>query len=78
MQLSLLIKLFNFVNKLQVLLFEIYKPEIYCGGLWEDRYKRWKYVPELAELIIDRNYNPSLHIDLKGILLGNPETYAED
>ncbi|RHN54293.1 putative alpha/Beta hydrolase [Medicago truncatula] len=36
------------------------------------------YVPELAELIIDRNNNPSLHIDLKGILLGNPETYAED
>ncbi|GAU31478.1 hypothetical protein TSUD_386420 [Trifolium subterraneum] len=38
-----------------------------------------KYVPELAELIIDRNNNSSLHIDLKGILLGNPETsYGED
>ncbi|BAT87042.1 hypothetical protein LR48_Vigan09g247900 [Vigna angularis] len=38
-----------------------------------------KYVPELAELIQDRNKDPSLHIDLKGILLGNPETSdAED
>ncbi|XP_028775500.1 serine carboxypeptidase-like 31 [Neltuma alba] len=38
-----------------------------------------KYVPELAELIVDRNMDPSLHIDLKGILLGNPETSdAED
>ncbi|GLT75113.1 hypothetical protein SLA2020_468620 [Shorea laevis] len=38
-----------------------------------------KYVPELAELIIDKNNDPSLHIDLKGILLGNPETSsAED
>ncbi|KAJ1434773.1 Serine carboxypeptidase, serine active site [Sesbania bispinosa] len=38
-----------------------------------------KYVPELAELILDRNKDPSLHIDLKGILLGNPETSdAED
>ncbi|MED6130854.1 Serine carboxypeptidase-like 31 [Stylosanthes scabra] len=33
-----------------------------------------KYVPELAELIYDRNNDPSLHINLKGILLGNPET----
>ncbi|MED6189185.1 Serine carboxypeptidase-like 32 [Stylosanthes scabra] len=33
-----------------------------------------KYVPELAELIYDRNSDPSLHINLKGILLGNPET----
>ncbi|GAV83863.1 Peptidase_S10 domain-containing protein [Cephalotus follicularis] len=38
-----------------------------------------KYVPELAELIHDRNNDPSLFIDLKGILLGNPETSdAED
>ncbi|XP_028775540.1 serine carboxypeptidase-like 31 [Neltuma alba] len=38
-----------------------------------------KYVPELAELIVDRNKDPYLHIDLKGILLGNPETSdAED
>ncbi|XP_022715923.1 serine carboxypeptidase-like 31 isoform X2 [Durio zibethinus] len=38
-----------------------------------------KYVPELAELIYDNNKDPSLHIELKGILLGNPETYdAED
>ncbi|XP_054803197.1 serine carboxypeptidase-like 31 isoform X1 [Prosopis cineraria] len=38
-----------------------------------------KYVPELAELIVDRNKDPSIHIDLKGILLGNPETSdAED
>ncbi|KAI4296665.1 hypothetical protein L6164_036606 [Bauhinia variegata] len=38
-----------------------------------------KYVPELAELIHDKNKDPSLHIDLKGILLGNPETSdAED
>ncbi|PNX84804.1 serine carboxypeptidase 31-like protein, partial [Trifolium pratense] len=38
-----------------------------------------KYVPELAELIHDRNKDPSLYIDLKGILLGNPETSdAED
>ncbi|XP_027346904.1 serine carboxypeptidase-like 31 [Abrus precatorius] len=38
-----------------------------------------KYVPELAELIHDRNNDPSLYIDLKGILLGNPETSdAED
>ncbi|XP_058067425.1 serine carboxypeptidase-like 32 [Magnolia sinica] len=33
-----------------------------------------KYVPELAELIYDRNKDPSLYIDLKGFLLGNPET----
>ncbi|KAK8594542.1 hypothetical protein V6N13_015464 [Hibiscus sabdariffa] len=47
-----------------------------------------KYVPELAELIYDKNKDPSLYIDLKGILklkfssyeqLGNPETNdAED
>ncbi|CAB4275998.1 unnamed protein product [Prunus armeniaca] len=38
-----------------------------------------KYVPELAEVIYDKNKDPSLHIDLKGILLGNPETSdAED
>ncbi|KAI4299331.1 hypothetical protein L6164_032800 [Bauhinia variegata] len=38
-----------------------------------------KYVPELAELIHDKNKDPSLHINLKGILLGNPETSdAED
>ncbi|KAG5246905.1 serine carboxypeptidase [Salix suchowensis] len=38
-----------------------------------------QYVPELAELTIDKNNDPSLHIDLKGILLGNPETSdAED
>lgn len=28
-----------------------------------------KYVPELAELIHDRNKDPSLYIDLKGILV---------
>ncbi|KAJ4703419.1 Carboxypeptidase [Melia azedarach] len=37
-----------------------------------------KYVPELAELIHDRNKDPSLYIDLKGILLGNPETSTAD
>ncbi|POO03633.1 Serine carboxypeptidase-like [Trema orientale] len=37
-----------------------------------------KYVPELAELVHDRNKDPSLHIDLKGILLGNPETSDAD
>ncbi|KAK8664760.1 hypothetical protein V6N13_084536 [Hibiscus sabdariffa] len=47
-----------------------------------------KYIPELAELIYDKNKDPSLYIDLKGILklkissyeqLGNPETNdAED
>ncbi|TXG47336.1 hypothetical protein EZV62_026630 [Acer yangbiense] len=38
-----------------------------------------KYVPELAELIHDKNKDPSLYIPLKGILLGNPETSnAED
>lgn len=38
-----------------------------------------KYVPELAELIYDKNTDASLHIDLKGVLLGNPETSdAED
>ncbi|RHN71882.1 putative carboxypeptidase D [Medicago truncatula] len=37
------------------------------------------FVPQLAEVILDRNKDPSLHIDLKGILVGNPETsYAED
>ncbi|XP_059437354.1 serine carboxypeptidase-like 31 isoform X1 [Corylus avellana] len=38
-----------------------------------------KYVPELAELIHDKNVDPSLHINLQGVLLGNPETSdAED
>ncbi|KAH9748551.1 serine carboxypeptidase-like 31 [Citrus sinensis] len=38
-----------------------------------------RYIPELTELIHDRNKDPSLYIDLKGILLGNPETStAED
>ncbi|XP_028104816.1 serine carboxypeptidase-like 31 [Camellia sinensis] len=38
-----------------------------------------KYVPELAELILDKNKEPTLLINLKGILLGNPETCdAED
>nr|XP_016500711.1 PREDICTED: serine carboxypeptidase-like 31 isoform X3 [Nicotiana tabacum] len=38
-----------------------------------------KYVPELAEVIVDKNKDSSLFIDLKGILLGNPETCdAED
>ncbi|XP_057471924.1 serine carboxypeptidase-like 31 isoform X1 [Actinidia eriantha] len=38
-----------------------------------------KYVPELAELVLDKNKDPSLFIDLRGILLGNPETCdAED
>ncbi|GMJ14661.1 serine carboxypeptidase-like 31 [Hibiscus trionum] len=38
-----------------------------------------KYVPELAELIYDNNKDPSLYIELNGILMGNPETYdAED
>ncbi|KAK9268047.1 hypothetical protein L1049_010486 [Liquidambar formosana] len=38
-----------------------------------------KYVPVLAELIYDKNKDPSLYINLKGILLGNPETSdAED
>ncbi|TYJ13074.1 hypothetical protein E1A91_A10G026100v1 [Gossypium mustelinum] len=38
-----------------------------------------KYVPELADLIYDNNKDPSLYIELKGILLGNPETNdAED
>uniref|UniRef100_A0A2N9I9N0 Carboxypeptidase n=1 Tax=Fagus sylvatica TaxID=28930 RepID=A0A2N9I9N0_FAGSY len=38
-----------------------------------------KYVPELAELIHDKNKDLSLYIDLMGILLGNPETSdAED
>ncbi|KAG9158723.1 hypothetical protein Leryth_024012 [Lithospermum erythrorhizon] len=38
-----------------------------------------KYVPELAELIHDNNKDPSHFIDLKGILVGNPETSdAED
>ncbi|XP_058750835.1 serine carboxypeptidase-like 32 [Vicia villosa] len=37
------------------------------------------YVPQLAQVILDRNNEPSLHIDLKGILVGNPEiSYAED
>ncbi|KAK1284682.1 Serine carboxypeptidase-like 31 [Acorus calamus] len=33
-----------------------------------------KYVPELAELIFDMNNDPSQYINLKGFLLGNPET----
>ncbi|XP_047970003.1 serine carboxypeptidase-like 31 isoform X1 [Salvia hispanica] len=39
-----------------------------------------KYVPELAEVIHDKNTDPSsLFINLRGILLGNPETHdAED
>ncbi|KAF5782667.1 putative carboxypeptidase D [Helianthus annuus] len=38
-----------------------------------------KYVPELAGLIHDKNNDASLYINLKGILLGNPETNdAED
>ncbi|XP_041026549.1 serine carboxypeptidase-like 31 [Juglans microcarpa x Juglans regia] len=40
-----------------------------------------KYVPELAELIMinDKKVDPSLRINLTGILLGNPETSdAED
>ncbi|XP_019162575.1 PREDICTED: serine carboxypeptidase-like 31 [Ipomoea nil] len=38
-----------------------------------------KYVPQLAELIVDKNKDPSLSIDLRGVLLGNPETSdAED
>ncbi|KAL9236759.1 hypothetical protein vseg_011393 [Gypsophila vaccaria] len=38
-----------------------------------------KYVPELAELIHDKNNDTSSYIDLKGILMGNPETSdAED
>ncbi|KAG9134200.1 hypothetical protein Leryth_023203 [Lithospermum erythrorhizon] len=38
-----------------------------------------KYVPELAELIHDNNKDVSLFIDLKGIIVGNPETSdAED
>ncbi|CAL1372729.1 unnamed protein product [Linum trigynum] len=38
-----------------------------------------KYIPELAEFILDRNKDPSLHINLMGILMGNPETDdAED
>lgn len=32
-----------------------------------------KYIPELAELIIDKNMNPFLHIDLRGIMMGNPQ-----
>ncbi|XP_010278297.1 PREDICTED: serine carboxypeptidase-like 31 [Nelumbo nucifera] len=37
-----------------------------------------KYVPELAELIYDMNKDPHLYIDLKGFLLGNPETSDAD
>ncbi|KAK1260196.1 Serine carboxypeptidase-like 31 [Acorus gramineus] len=33
-----------------------------------------KYVPELAELIFDMNRDPLQYINLKGFLLGNPET----
>ncbi|KAL0305767.1 UNVERIFIED_CONTAM: Serine carboxypeptidase-like 31 [Sesamum radiatum] len=43
------------------------------------REKAMQYVPELAEIIHDKNKDPSLFIDLRGILLGNPETHdAED
>ncbi|GFP98262.1 serine carboxypeptidase-like 31 [Phtheirospermum japonicum] len=38
-----------------------------------------KYVPELAEIIVEKNKQLSLFINLRGILLGNPETHdAED
>lgn len=37
-----------------------------------------RYVPELAELIVDQNDDPDLNIKLKGILLGNPETSFTD
>lgn len=37
-----------------------------------------KYIPELAELIHDKNKDPSLYIDLRGILMGNPETSDPD
>ncbi|KAJ8448051.1 hypothetical protein Cgig2_028927 [Carnegiea gigantea] len=38
-----------------------------------------KYIPELAELIHDKNKDdPSLYIDLKGVLMGNPETSDPD
>ncbi|KAK1366817.1 hypothetical protein POM88_042378 [Heracleum sosnowskyi] len=38
-----------------------------------------KYVPELAGLIQENNKDRSLHMDLMGILMGNPETCdAED
>ncbi|KAL0718777.1 hypothetical protein Bca4012_068100 [Brassica carinata] len=39
-----------------------------------------RYIPELAEVVYDKNNdNSSIHIKLKGILLGNPETSeAED
>ncbi|CAK9327417.1 unnamed protein product [Citrullus colocynthis] len=37
-----------------------------------------KYVPELAELIHDRNKDSSFHINLHGVLLGNPETSDSD
>ncbi|KAF8391392.1 hypothetical protein HHK36_023696 [Tetracentron sinense] len=33
-----------------------------------------KYVPVLAELIYDKNKDPSLFINMKGFMLGNPET----
>ncbi|KAK1375286.1 Carboxypeptidase [Heracleum sosnowskyi] len=37
-----------------------------------------KYVPELASLIQNKNRDPSKHINLRGILLGNPETCDAD
>ncbi|KAK9092424.1 hypothetical protein Syun_027335 [Stephania yunnanensis] len=37
-----------------------------------------KYVPELAELIHDKNKDPSQYINLKGFLVGNPETSDAD
>ncbi|KAJ6925796.1 hypothetical protein NC651_010277 [Populus alba x Populus x berolinensis] len=49
------------------------KRAIYIAG------ESYAVCPELAELIIDKNNDPSLYIDLKAILLGNPETSdAED
>ncbi|XP_019171506.1 PREDICTED: serine carboxypeptidase-like 31, partial [Ipomoea nil] len=33
-----------------------------------------KYIPQLAELIVEKNKDPSLSIDLRGVLLGNPLT----
>ncbi|KAL0703846.1 hypothetical protein Bca4012_070271 [Brassica carinata] len=46
-------------------------------------WNKGKYVPELAEVVYDnnnknKNNGSSLHINLKGILLGNPETSDAD
>ncbi|CAN8287868.1 unnamed protein product, partial [Cochlearia groenlandica] len=57
--------------------FPVYKEnEFYIAG---ESYAG-KYIPELAEVIYDKNKDHSFfHINLKGILLGNPETSeAED